>query len=184
MEKKKNDVKKAQVNKVNYQTTEQEEIKKFLIVIVVVLLCVCAIYLLTRAFVTKDLFKKDKGEDTEEVIEGSVNYDVAIMGQILNRPYDEYYVAIYNQSEGDYISEMSSLVSSYNQKDKHLHIYTVDLSNELNKSYYDPENVNTKATKLEDIKVGDITLLKIRKGKIRSYIVDYSQMQKELDVEE
>lgn len=174
---------KVKRNKINYATTsEQEEIKKLIIVILVVLVCVGGIYLLTRAFVTKDLFTSKENE-TEEVASGTVNYDVAIMGQILNRPYDEYYVAIYNSVEGDYVSDMALLVYGYTNKDKHLHMYTVDLSNTLNKDYYDPEKVNTKAKKLADIKVGDITLLKIKNGKIVKYIVDYSKMEKELGLD-
>ncbi len=173
--------KKNTVNKVNYNTTEQEEIKKFMVVIVVVLACCGVIYLLTRAFVTKDLFSTPE-EKTEEVKEGAVNYDVAIMGQILNRPYDEYYVAIYNSSEGDYVSDMATLLYNYSVKEGHLHMYTVDLSNSLNKEYYDKENVNTEAKSVSEMKVGDITLLKVRKGKINKYIVDYDKMKKELGV--
>ena len=64
---------------IKFETTEQAEVKKFIIVILVVLLCVGAIYLFTRAFVSKDLFKKDEPKE-EEVIEGEVDYEVAIMG--------------------------------------------------------------------------------------------------------
>lgn len=182
MEKERNNVKKVKKNKVNYQTTEQEEIKKFLIVILVVLLCVGLIYLCTRAFVTKDLFKA-KETETEEVVSGQINDSVAIMGQILNKAEDEYYVAIYN-STGKFTGDMGRLVYSYTSKEKHLHVYTVDLNNKLNSDYYDPENVNEKAQTLEDIKVGDITLIKVKKGKITKYIVDFAKMQKELGVEE
>lgn len=175
MEKKKN-----KVNKINYNTTEQEEIKKFFIVIIVVLAIVGALYLLTRAFVTKDLFNKDE-DTTQEVETGKVDYSMAIMGQILNRPYDEYYVAIYDASNGKYIADMATLLYNYSSKEKHLHVYTVDLSNTLNADYYDPENVNTKAQSVSEIKVGDITLLKIKNKKISKYITDYDDMKKELE---
>ncbi len=168
-------------NKINYNTTEQDEIKKFLIVIVVVLAICGAFYLLARVFVTKDLFTKEE-DKTEEVTTGTVDYGVAIMGQILNRPYDEYYVAIYDASEGKYIADMATILYNYSIKEKHLHVYTVDLSNPLNADYYDPENVNTKAKSISEMKVGDITLLKIKNNKINKYIVDLDAMKKELDV--
>jgi len=168
-------------NMVNYRTSEQDEMIKFIVVILVVLLSVGAIYLITRAFVTKDLFTKTP-ESQETVQSGTVNYDVAIMGQLLNRPYKEYYAVIYD-SEGDYNSDMITLLASYNKLKNHKHIYTIDLSNELNKSYYDKENVNKKATKVSEMKVGDITLIKVKNGKIDKYIVDYAKMQKELGVE-
>ena len=81
-------------NKAAYRTSEQDEMIKFVVVILVVLLCVGAVYLFTRAFVTKDLFE-NTSETQETVQEGEVNYDVAIMGQLLNRPYKQYYAIIY-----------------------------------------------------------------------------------------
>ena len=185
MEKKKKEIKnkKTKIKKQNYRTSEQDEMIKFVVVILVVLLSVGAIYLFTRAFITKDLFEDKTNETTENVQEGTVNYDVAIMGQILNRPYKQYYVLIYD-SQGDYNSDMTSLIFNYSSKKEHKHLYTVDLNNNFNKDYYDPANVNLKATELKDIKVGDITLIKVKNGKIDKYIVDYAKMQKELGVEE
>lgn len=184
MEKKKEVVKAKKVNKnkVTYRTSEQDEMIKFVVVILVVLLCVGGIYLFTRAFVTKDLFTDDTS-NSEVVQEGTVNYDVAIMGQLLNRPYKQYYAVIYD-STGDYASDMYTLVASYTKLEEHKHIYTIDLSNELNKAYYDAENVNKKATSVSEMKVGDITLVKVKNGKIEKYIVDYAKMQKELGIKE
>lgn len=170
-------------NKIKYKTAEQEEIRNFIIVIIVVLLCVGAIYLLTRVFVTKDLFGSSDETTKDEITEGVVDYDVAIMGQLLNRPYKQYYAVIYN-SEGDYMYDMYSLVYSYtSSNDKALHVYTIDLANTLNDGYYDPENVNVNAKTLEDLKVGDITLVKVKNGKISKIIVDYSKMEKELGID-
>lgn len=188
MEKKVKDVKNVKetkkvkkLNKVKFETSEQAEMKSFLIVILVVIVCVGAVYLITRAFVTKDLFKKDEPE-TEEVITGVVNYDVAIVGQIMNRPYNEYYVVVYD-STGDYNTDMTMLINNYKAKKEVLHTYVVDLSNKLNESYYDPENVNESPTGVSDMKFGDITLMKVKKGKVVKYITDLSKMEKELGVE-
>ncbi len=172
---------KVQKNRIKYQTEEQKEIVRFVIVILVVILCVGVIYIATRAFVTKDLFKNK--DNTEEVVTpGAINYDVAIMGEILNRPYNEYYVAIYNKKDGKYISDMSSIVYLYSNKEKHLHIYTVDLSNKMNEGFYDPEHVNTGAQSVNEMKVGDITLLRVKNGKITKYIEDLDKMKSELGV--
>lgn len=174
--------KKANVKTLSIQTTEQSELKSFLIVILVVLVGVGLLFLATKAFVTKDLFG-DKKEDTEEKeVVGEVNYDVTIMGSLLNRPYDEYYAVIYDTT-GDRMYDMSSLVTAYKEIKDAKHIYTIDLDNKLNESYYDPENVNTKAKKLSEVKVGDITLIKVKDGKINKFITDYTKMKKELGVE-
>jgi len=173
-------IKTKKKNKINYSTGEQAEVKNFIIVIIVVLLCVVGIYFLTRIFVTKDLFTHEspKQEDTLPV---EVNYDVAMVGTIMNRPYDEYYVAVYDTT-GKNNYDMASIVSTYKGKKK-LHIYRVDLNEHLNKEYYKPEEVNTKATGVEDFKFGDVTLLRIKKGKITKYITEIDAIKKELDIQ-
>lgn len=176
MEKEKN----TKQKKVKYRTAEQDEMLKFLGVIAVVVVCVALLYVLTRVFVTKDLFNKEETK-TEETVQGSVNYSVASVGQILNRPYDEYYVFVYDTT-GDYATDMNSLLTKYNSKEKKLHAYKVDLSNYLNKEYYKPKEVNEKASAVADFKFGDITLIKVKNGKIDKYLTDYSKMQTELAV--
>jgi hypothetical protein len=178
MEKKDKNVR-SNVGKMNVKTSEQIELKNFILVILVVVICVAGLYLVTRAFVTKDLIPK---EEEEVIVAGEVNYDVAIMGQLLNRPYKQYYAVIYD-SEGDYSTDMYKLVYAYVKEKDAKHIYTIDLSNELNKAYYDKDNVKKNATKVSEMKVGDITLVKVKNGKIDKYIVDYAKMQKELGVE-
>lgn len=168
-------------NKIKYRTDEQKEMLQFLTVILVVVVCCGAIYLCTRAFITKDLFKKDEPK-REETIPGVIDYNVATIGTMLNGPYDEYYVVIYDAVKGDYISDMSSLVTQYKSQEKAKHVYTVDLSNVLNSSYYDPENASTSVTSLQDLKVGDITLIKVKKGVINKLITDYTKMQSELGI--
>lgn len=171
--------KEKKVKRLNIQTTEQSELKSFFIVILVVLLGVGGLFLATKAFVTKDLFGKEEKE--EKIAAGEVNYDVTIMGSLLNRPYKEYYAVIYDTT-GEYVYDMSSLVDAYKNVKSAKHIYTIDLDNKLNKDYYDPKKVNPKAKKLEDIKLGDITLIKVKDGKIEKYITDLSKMKKELGV--
>lgn len=174
MEKKEKKIKK--VNKIKYETSEQHEVKSFLVVVLVVLVAVGLTYLATRMFVSKDLFTKD---DNEEAASVEVNYDVAIVGNILNRPYDEYYVVVYD-SRGDYAADMTSVVSEYTNKAKHLHVYTVDLANALNVKYYNPTNINLKVSKVSDFRFGDVSLLKVKKGKVNNAWSDIKKIKKEL----
>ena len=166
---------KGYAQKMKYRTAEQEEMRKFIIVVVVVALLVVGIYFLTRAVVTKDLFNKEE-ENTTKV---EVKYDVAIVGEILNRPYDEYYVLVYDKTN-ESTAQMSSLAEQYKGTEKPLHVYTVYLDNKLNAKYYDPTKENTKATKVSEFMFGDTTLLKIKDGKVEKYITDYTKMEKEL----
>lgn len=163
------------------QTEEQKEMIRFFIVLLVVVLMVTCIYFLTRIFVTKDLGKKNNSTDTEEVVEGSVNYNVASVGQILNRPYDSYYVIVYDAG-GEYMYDVSTMLTTYSLNEKAKHVYRVDLANHLNKEFYDKENENVNATSVDEFKFGDITLLYIKNGKVSKYITDLSKIKAELGV--
>ncbi len=167
------------MKKEKIRTAEQEEMYKFGIVILVVVIICAGVYLLTRAFVTKDLFKK---ETEPEIVEGSVNYDVAIVGEILNRPYDTYYVFVYDKN-GAAASDMAAIIYDYKNKEESLHTYTVDLANKLNASYYDKEKENVNATTVDSFMFGDATLIKVKDGKVEKYINDLAKMKKELGVQ-
>lgn len=175
----KKEVKKVKKQKINYATSEQKDVKSFIAVIVVVLLAVGAIWLCTKVFVTKDLGASDDNKTEETAV--TVNYDTAIVGNMLSKPESEYYVLVY-ASDGEYASDMSTLETSYEALEKHLHVYTVDLTNKLNSSYYDAENENKKGTSVDDFKFGDITLVKVKDGKVSKYITDLSKMKKELGI--
>jgi len=169
-------------NKISYKTEEQKEIGKLVAIIVVVTIFVVGAYLITRAFVTKDLFTKPE-EEQKTVVPGEINYDVAIVGTILSYDqYKEYYVAVYDSENTKFAGDMISIVTSYTGKKKHLHLYTVDLSNKYNKDFYDPDHVKLDTNKVEDLRFGDVTLLKVQKGKIVKAITDLGKIKKELNV--
>ena len=163
------------------QTEDQKEIMRFFIVLLVVILMVTAIYFLTRIFVTKDLGKKKDSTETQEVVEGNVNYSVTSVGQILNRPYDSYYVIIYDTT-GDSVNDAQSLMISYNSKEERKHLYRVDLNSYVNKDFYDKENENPNAKSVSEFKFGDLTLLYIKKGKVEKYITEIDKMKTELGI--
>ena len=164
------------------KTEEQKEMTRFFIVLLVVILMVTCIYFLTRIFVTKDLGKKNTDASTEEVVEGSVNYSVTSVGQILNRPYDSYYVVVYDTT-GEYAYDVNTILMNYSLNEKAKHVYKVDLANHLNKDFYDKENENVNATSVSEFKFGDITLLYIKNGKVSKYITDLSKIKTELGVQ-
>lgn len=157
-----------------YYTEEQKEIQKFIIIIIVLVLVIGAIYFLTDKFVEQG--------NSNNTTTGEINYDKATIGTLLNRPYDEYYVMIYssNSTEASYYN---SIKNNYSSKDDGLKIYYIDLDNELNKKYYNVNNdnkSNPSAKSIDEINLGDITLIKVKNGEIVSYIEDIEQIKTEL----
>lgn len=163
----------------NFKTEEQKEIMKFIIILVVVVALVVGIYFFTKKFVTKD----EENKETQAVT-GTVNYNVTIIGELLNRPYDEYYAIIYDSTSNDagkYQGIYSQFTTGENSTTK---MYYIDLSNKLNESYYSEEESNPKATTIADLKLGDFTLIKVKDGKIVKYLEDEKEVKKELGMKD
>lgn len=143
---------------------DEYELKSFLIILGVICLLVAGIYFLTEHL------NKDSESISDIVTPGEINYDKVSVGTMLNRPYDKYYVLVYNSEDPNAVL-YSAILSSYMQKDKEK-IYFCDLANSLNKKYYDVYNngkTNPAAQRVEEFNFGDLTLLTIEDSKITNY---------------
>ncbi len=166
--------------KMKFETEEQKEIKKFIFVILGLVIIITGIYFFTRAFITKDLFKNKNAN--AEYTSGVINYDVAIVGTMLNRPQEEYYVLAFN-SEDTNVNYYNALVSKYTAKEESLKIYHIDLSNELNKEYVaTDENISTKFDSIDNLKLGKITLIKVKNQKVTKFITNIDKIKEELTI--
>ena len=161
------------------QNEETKTMKQFLITLIIVIIGVVGIYLLTKYVVKKDN-ATNNSSNTEE--KNYIDPNTAIVGTMLNKSSDAYYVIIYDKTK-DNATTYYSLVSTYKAKDKALKVYTVDLSNSLNKKYIATDNkTNPKATNLEDLKFGEVTLLKVKNNKITEAYETTDSIKKALDV--
>ena len=159
------------MKKNNIKTEEQKEIKKFIIILLAILLIVGCVYFITDKFIEKG--------DYSNTIPGSINYDRATIGTMLNRHEEEYYVFIYNSTKEE-ASYYSSLINKYQNKEEALKVYFIDLNNELNKDYYNVNNdniSNKKAKTIKELDLGDITLIQVKNNNISMYEDDISKIE-------
>lgn len=161
-------------------TEDENLIRNFIILVVVIAIIIGIVYF------AAEFFKKEPKYE-REVTAGSINYDKLSVGMILNRPYDEYYVLVYDSTSPEaikYSTIMSMYINAEEEDSKnHIKIYYCDLDNDLNKSYYNVGNdneSNPNAKKIEDFDFGDLTLIKIKKGKVVEYVEDYKTIQEKL----
>lgn len=155
---------------------EGNEIKSFIIIITIIVVLIGVIYGVT------ELLKKKDNEPESKITEGKIDYDKVSVGTLLNRPYDEYYVMVYNSSDTEAVL-YSTILSKYAKKEKGLKIYFCDLDNKLNASYYNVNNdgkSNPKAKSISELNFGDLTLIKVKNGKITNYIEDYDKIKETL----
>lgn len=162
----------------NFVSEEENEVKTFFIIIAVIAIIAGGIY-----FVTELL--SDKNEiDPNAITAGSINYNKVSVGTILNRPYDNYYVLVYDSNSSEAV-KYSNMMNLYMQKDEKniKKIYFCDLSNALNSKYYnvnEDDKSNPNAKKIEDLDFGDLTLLEIKNGKIVNYLESYTSIHEKL----
>lgn len=155
------------------KTEEQLEIKKFIIILFSVIIIIIGVYFLTKNVVTKN---NDTNTSEKEV---TFDYSKLILGSLLNRPYDEYYVLVYS-SKNPSANYYSNLEYSYSTKEDAIKIYTADLNDEMNAKFYNKDGSNPNAKTIEDLQLGDLTLIKVKNKEIVKYIEDIDSIKSEL----
>lgn len=167
------------IKKEKYHTDEQLEAIRFVKILLVLVILIVGIYFLTRAFVTKDLFNK---KETDNTVQGEINYNTTLIGSMFSKPEEEYYVMIYD-TENINAVYYSGLASNYSRKEKALKVYFADLNNGLNKKYVakENENVNVNTIDFDEFKVGELALIKVSKGKIVKALTEEEEIAKELE---
>lgn len=164
---------------VNYKTEEQQEMIRFLIIVAIIVVCVVGVYIFTKTYVTKD----DAKDDAEVTTPAAINYDVTIIGSLLNRPYDEYFVMIYDSTSVS-ANKYQGVYTSYMSMQKEEKLYYIDLSNAMNAPYYTDGQTNPAAKSIDELKLGEFTLIKVKKKKIVKYLEDFDEIKKELKIED
>lgn len=171
-------MKKSKLGKI--KTDGQMEIRKFFIVLIGLIVILIGVYYFTRAFVTKDLNKDNSTDVTYQP--GSISDTDIIVGNMLNRPYDEYYCIAFGRKD-NLAPFYDTLITKYEKEKDSKKIYYIDIDEELNKKYKsDGKEVTKDFDKLDNLKLGDITLLKIKKGKVTKIITNVDDIKKELNI--
>ncbi len=143
---------------------EGQEVKKFIVVLMIVLASVTTIYFFTRIFVTKDLLNK---QQSPAPIPLTINYELTTIGLMKNRPYQEYYVFVYYNQ--DQINNIKEAITTYIRSEEAKKVYYLDLAETLNQEYYTTEKTNPKASEIDDLKFGAMTLVQIKDKKVINY---------------
>lgn len=162
--------------KISGGSEDQNEIKAFIIIVIVIAVLIGVIYGLT------EIFKKDDSSNSNEIVTGSINYDKASVGTILNRPYKEYYALVYDSDDNKAViySTMLTKYMQNSESENYIKIYFVDLGNDLNKDYHNINGdgtTNPKANEVSEFNFGDLTLIKVENGKIAKYIEEYDTIK-------
>ena len=169
-------IKKVDIDK--YTSEESKEVKRFIIILLSIIVLVLAVYGITR------LVNKDKDNNNDRTVTaGSIDYDKVSVGTLFNRADSEYYVIVYD-GEAPNAIYYSALMNKYMDKEKSNKVYFCDLSNELNKKYYvgEDKDSNPNATTSSELAFKNLTIIKIKNGKIVKYLETLDTIKTELGI--
>lgn len=153
------------------ERTAKDEAKSFAGTLIGVLVFLGVCYLGVLGMQALGVF--DKGYIAPDKGETEISHEFISIGTVFNRDLDTYYV-LFDNYESDYTKDAYiNYLVDYELKDK---VYKVDM-NDLNNSKYKSDEANTKAQKVEDLKINDITLIKISKGKNVKYITGSEKIE-------
>ena len=164
----------------NLDNTETKTVKQFVIILVILIILVGAIYLFTTKVINKDSDNNSSSSDNTNTT--YIDPTKAIVGTMLNKGTDEYYVLLYNSTDEE-ASDYARLLTKYKSGKNTKETYTVDLNNPLNSKYVaNDDKTNPTAGELSELRFGKVTLLKVKANKITNAYESVDAIKKELKI--
>ena len=145
---------------------------KVLYLVLGVICVFCTFYVITVFVVVKDVKEAEKNTNV------AISTDNIIVGRSLSMPEDKYYVLYYDAKDETVSEEYSSTITNYiySTSEDHVKLYTVDMSDALNKKYVSDES-KPMPEKVSDIAIKGTTLMVIEKGKVVEYTEDKTRIE-------
>jgi len=170
---KKNDKQMKKISKevIKDNNEDTATVAKLIFILVGVSLVTVLLYFASSKFIIKDGVEKEEEKPAVEIAYDSVN-----VGNVFNRPYNEYYILAYDANSLK-ASYYSALLNTFDVEDSK--IYFLDLSKDINKKYIG-EEVNKNASKPSELVLKEPTLLKIKNGKISKVLTTIDEIEKEI----
>ena len=170
MAKKKNTNKKKITNKKSIVVEEEmdnNQLYEKIAMVLGILIFIVLFYLLTL-YITNKHTEKDKTDD-KTTTEATISYDDISLGTSLSMSDSEYLVIYYDKSNEELVNNYTSLINDYKSKENSLKIYTVDMSNPLNKTDT-TKDVNTTPLSEDELVIKGPTLIKVSDKAVLQYI--------------
>ena len=162
---------KRERNKVNYNMNETDGFKKFFIVLASVLVFIVLVYLGVLGLEKLGAVEAGYTKPSKEATKISTEY--IMVGTVFNRPEKDYIVIFddYSKNRNPYVNTLA--------KNYKLRAYKVDMSKAEN-SKYKSDKANTNVKKDSDLKINDVTMIRITNGRVSKYIVGADKIEEYL----
>lgn len=143
------------------------EMFKVVKVLIAVLVFLAVFYFLTVYLLERDDTSSSTIDTTPA--EADIQYQEILAGNSFSMNDDHYFVLYYDMSSGELKSAYTNMVSTYEDKDEHFPIYTVDMSSTFNKKY-SSDTSNSSVQDLDDLQINGPTLIEFNNDSVSDYI--------------
>ena len=143
-------------------SSTKNELFKTLKIIFIVFVFLAAFYLLTIMIIGQDEEKSNE--------ETAIQYEEILAGSSFSMNDKEYLVVYYDKTDTEVYSSIYSSVTTYQNKEDSLRIYTVDMNDGFNKKYVSDGDGNNTPEEAIDLSINGPTLIKFVDGKVSEYI--------------
>lgn len=147
---------KNKIKTTKYESDDTKEVKNLIVITIIVVLVAVLLYFLTSMVNNK-----------KNVSDVSFDYDTCLVGNMFNRPYEEYYIFLYSSLDSN-ASTYKGLITDYSESDDAIKIYYVDMNDKFNSSYMG-EKSNKKPASSSDVVINESALIKIKDGSVVNY---------------
>lgn len=154
-----------------------EEIWKGVKILIAIAIFLGVFYLLTIYILSKDDSTSSLIDTTPS--EADIQYQKILAGNSFSMSDDHYFVLYYDMSDDDIKSLYTNIVSTYEDKDDHDAIYTVDMSSSFNKKY-SSDTANEDVQSIDQLKISGPTLIEFEDGDVVDYIEGEKSIQEKL----
>lgn len=161
--------KQKRVRKNNITVEENNPLKQLLFTTLGVLVFIGIVYLGVLGLEKLGTFEKGYTKKTEGV--ATIDYEFIPIGTVFNRKESVYYVLFDNYKTNKEDPYVNTIISKLEDP-----VYKVDMSLNENAKYASDKS-NAKATKVKDLKINGVTLIKINKGHIAKYITGSDKIE-------
>lgn len=165
---------KRERNKKKYEITVEDGAKSFVLTFIGVLVFIAVMYLGILGMEKLGVF--DAGYVAPSKGETEISHEFINIGTVFNRDVETYYV-LFDNYESNYTKD--TYINYLLDYESDIKVYKVDMSIDANKKYLS-EEVNEKAQSVNDLKINDITLMKVSKGKNVKYVIGSENIEEYL----
>lgn len=162
----------------NEVIVEEEYSMKKMIIIIASLIVVFLVFYFITTLVVKPVKQNNTNSTRTEIDSTKIT-----LNHLLDRKESEYYIlvtknSLYEALNVNYETIYNQYITDYSKQEDSLTFYKSNLDDALNKNFVGEDTNITE--NLEELKLGDEVLFKIKDGKIDSYSVGHSEIVKTL----